>query len=172
MAQKVKNLPAVQEIWVWFLGQEDSLEREMAVHSSILDWKIPWTNYMDPCSLVGYSPWGWIQLSNWTTTIQISSVQLLSRVRLCDPMDCSMPGLPVHHQLLELTQTHVHWVGDAMQRSHPLSSPFPPSFNLSQVVLLVKNPPADTGDLRDAGSVPGLGRSLGVGNATHSSILA
>ena len=59
-----------------------------------------------------------------------------------------------------------------MQRSHPLSSPFPPSFNLSQVVLLVKNPPADTGDLRDAGAVPGLGRSLGVGNATHSSILA
>ena len=132
MAQKVKNLPAVQEIWVWFLGQEDSLEREMAVHSSILDWKIPWTNYMDPCSLVGYSPWGWIQLSNWTTTTQISSVQLLSRVRLCDPMDCSMPGLPVHHQLLELTQTHVHWVGDAIQPTHPLLSPSPPAFNLSQ----------------------------------------
>ena len=51
---------------------------------------------------------------------------------LCDPMDCSMPGLPVHHQLLELTQTHVHWVGDAIQPSHPLSSPSPPAFNLSQ----------------------------------------
>ena len=45
---------------------------------------------------------------------------------LCDPMDCSTPGLPVHHQLLEFTQTHVHWVGDAIQPSHPLSSPSPP----------------------------------------------
>ena len=51
-----------------------------------------------------------------------SSVQSLSRVQLtlCDPMDCSSPGFPVHHQLLELTQTHVHWVGDAIQPSHPL----------------------------------------------------
>ena len=47
-------------------------------------------------------------------------------------MDCSMPGLPVHHQLLEFTQTHVHWVGDAMQPSYPLPSPSPPAFNLSQ----------------------------------------
>ena len=50
---------------------------------------------------------------------QFSSVQLLSCVWLCDPMDCSMPGFPVHHQLLEFTQTHVHWVGDAIQPSHP-----------------------------------------------------
>ena len=47
-------------------------------------------------------------------------------------MDCSTPGLPVYHQLLELTQTHVLWVGDAIQPSHPLSSPSPPAFNLSQ----------------------------------------
>ena len=51
---------------------------------------------------------------------------------LCDPMDCSTPGFPVHHQLLELAQTHVHWVGDAIQPYHPLSSPSPPAFNLSQ----------------------------------------
>ena len=51
----------------------------------------------------------------------------------CDPMDCSMPGLPVHHQLPEFTQTHVHWVGDAIQPSHPLSSPSPPTFNLSRI---------------------------------------
>ena len=51
---------------------------------------------------------------------------------LCDPVDCSMPAFPVHHQLLELTQTRVHWVGDAIQSSHPLSSPSPPAFNLSQ----------------------------------------
>ena len=48
-------------------------------------------------------------------------------------MDCSTPGLPIHHQLLELTQTHVHWVGDAIQLSHPLSSPSPPAFNLSSI---------------------------------------
>ena len=47
-------------------------------------------------------------------------------------MDCSTPGLPVHHQLPELAQTHVHQIGDAIQPSHPLSSPSPPAFNLSQ----------------------------------------
>ena len=50
----------------------------------------------------------------------------------CDPMDCSTPGLPVHHHLPELTQTHVHRIGDAIQPSHPLSSPSLPTFNLSQ----------------------------------------
>ena len=50
----------------------------------------------------------------------------------CDPMDCSTPGLPVYHQLPEFTQTHVHWVGDAIQPSHPLSSFSLPAFNLSQ----------------------------------------
>ena len=67
-----------------------------------------------------------------------SSVQSLSQVELCDPMDFSVPGLPVHHQLLELTQTHVHQVGDAIQPSHPLSSPSPPTFNLSQHQILFK----------------------------------
>ena len=47
-------------------------------------------------------------------------------------MDCSTPGLPVHHQLLEFAQTHVHWVGDAIQPSHPLLSPSPPAFSLSR----------------------------------------
>ena len=51
---------------------------------------------------------------------------------LCNPMDCSMPGLPVHHQLPELAQTHVHRVSDAIQPSYPLSSPSPPAFNLFQ----------------------------------------
>ena len=51
---------------------------------------------------------------------------------LCDPLDCSTPGFPVHHQLPELTQTHVHRVNDAIQPSHPLLSPSPPAFNLSQ----------------------------------------
>ena len=51
---------------------------------------------------------------------------------VCNPMDCSTPGFPVHHQLPELAQTHVHQVGDAIQPSHPLSSPSLPTFNLSQ----------------------------------------
>ena len=51
---------------------------------------------------------------------------------LCNPMNCSMLGLPVHHQFPESTQTHVHWVSDAIQPSHPLSSPSPPALNLSQ----------------------------------------
>ena len=62
---------------------------------------------------------------------KVSSVTQ-SRRALCDPTDCNMPGFPVHHQLPELAQTHVHWVSDAIQPSHPLSSPSPPVFNLSQ----------------------------------------
>ena len=67
---------------------------------------------------------------------QFSSVQFSSVAQscptLCDPMSLSMPGLPVHHQLPELTQTHVHWVSDAIQLSHPLLSPSPPAPNPSQ----------------------------------------
>ena len=60
----------------------------------------------------------------------ISSVQLLSCVRLCNPMDCSTPAFPSHHHLPHPTQTHVHRIGDAIQPS--LSFPSPPAFNLSQ----------------------------------------
>ena len=60
------------------------------------------------------------------------SVSSVAQSCLCYPKDCSTPGLPVQHQLPEFTQTHVHWVGDAIQPSHPLSSPSPPTFNLSQ----------------------------------------
>ena len=63
--------------------------------------------------------------------VQISSVTQ-SCPTLCNPMDCSTPGFTVHHQLPELAQIHVHQVGDAIQPSHPLSSPSPPTFNLSQ----------------------------------------
>ena len=66
-----------------------------------------------------------------TGSVQFSSV-IQSCPTLCNPMNCSTPGLPVHHQLLEFTQTHVHWVGDTIQPSHPLSSPSSPALNLSQ----------------------------------------
>ena len=70
---------------------------------------------------------GFLSLSS----VQFSSVAQ-SCLTLCDPMNCSTPGLPVHHQLLEFTQTHVHRVSNAIQPSHPLSSPSPPALNPSQ----------------------------------------
>ena len=66
---------------------------------------------------------------NWL--IEAFSSVAQSCLTLC-PMDCTTPGLPVHHQLPEFTQTHAHWVSDAIKPSHPLSSPSPPAFNLSQ----------------------------------------
>ena len=63
-------------------------------------------------------------------SVQFSSVTQ-SCPTLCDPMNCSTPGLPVHHRILAFTQTHVHRVGDAIQPSHPLSSPSPPAPNPS-----------------------------------------
>ena len=90
-------------------------------------------------SLVGYSPQG-CKESDMTEatkhTCSFTKFQLSSVTQLCpalwDPMDCSMPGLPAHHQLPGLAQTHVHLVNDTIQPSHPLSSPSPPAFNLAQ----------------------------------------
>ena len=86
-------------------------------------------NPMD-CSLTGSSVHGLFQarILEW---VQFSSVAQLCPT-LCDPMDSSTPVLLVHHQIPEFTQTHVHWVSDAMQPSHPLSSPSPCTFNLLQ----------------------------------------
>ena len=73
----------------------------------------------------------WIHQKWWNTWyFQFSSVTQ-SCPTLCDPMHCSTPGLPVHQQLPELIQTHVHWVSDTIQSFHPLLSPSPPFFNLS-----------------------------------------
>ena len=76
----------------------------------------------------------------YSTKVSFSSVQSVSSVAqscptLCDPMNHSTPGLPVHHQLPEFTQTHVHWVGNDIQPSHPLSSPSPPAPNPFQLML-------------------------------------
>ena len=66
------------------------------------------------------------------TLVSLFSSVAQSCLTLCDSMNCSTPGLSVHHQLPESTETHVHWVSDAIQPSHPLSSPSPPALNLSQ----------------------------------------
>ena len=106
---------------------------------------------MSPCVRSGWMTRSWLDVSDfvcrnlrrwrqWTSTrktnpqvtinYQFSSVTQ-SCPTLCDTLDCSTPGLPVHHQLPEFTQTHVHWVPGAIQPSHPLSSLSPPSFSLS-----------------------------------------
>ena len=77
-------------------------------------------------------PWLVWQLQVWLCAVDCCYSVTQSCPTLCDPMDCSMPGFPVHHQFPEPTQTHVHWVGDAIQPSHPLSSPSLPAFHLSQ----------------------------------------
>ena len=103
---------------------------------------------LSPQSILGISSFPQTQFSLAVTfhfpqfPSALSSVQLLSSVQfssvaqssltVCDPMNCSMPGLPVHHQLPEFTQTHVHWVGDAFQPSYPLSSPSSPVPNPAQ----------------------------------------
>ena len=71
------------------------------------------------------------KITRLLSSVQFSSVAQSCPI-LCNPMNCSMPGLPVHHQLLEFIQTHVHQVSDAIQPSHPLSSPSPPAPNPSQ----------------------------------------
>ena len=123
--QAVKNLPAMQETWVRSLGWEEPLENGKATHSSILTWRIPWTEWSMESQRIRHD---WVTFTHFT---QFSSVAQ-SCPTLCNSMNCSTPGLPVHHQLPEFTQTHVHRVSDAIQPSHPLSPPSPPAPNPSQ----------------------------------------
>ena len=128
-----------------------ALEKEMATHSSVLVWRIlgmgepGWLPSMGSHRVrhdwrdlaaaaeerVNYLSIYSMENDYYKNIVTFSSVTQ-SCLTLCDPTDCSTPGLPVHHQLPECTQSHVHWVSDAIQPSHPLSSPFPPAFNLSQ----------------------------------------
>ena len=135
----------------------NAVEKEMATHSSVLAWRIPgmgepggllsmgshrvghdWSdlaaaataaacyNLLLPTQNSVWSYWGLVLESS-----QIRSVAQSCPI-LCDPMNRSTPGLPVHHQLPEFTQTHVHWVSDAIQPSHPLLSTSPLALNPSQ----------------------------------------
>ena len=125
------------------------MEKEMATHSSTLAWKIPRTKEPHRQQSMGLQRVG----HNWETSLFLffkkngifvqwnfrqknmnPSVPFSPSVTsdFCNPMECSTSGFPVHHQLPELAQTHIHHVSDAIQPSHPLSSPSPPAFNLSQ----------------------------------------
>ena len=125
-----------------FLLQCMKVKSENEVTQSCLTFATPWTAaYQAPPSM-GFSRqeyWSGVPLPSpenlWAKhkmlSVQFSSVTQLC-LTLCDPMDCSTTGFPIHHQLLEPAQTHVHPVGDAIQPSYPLLSPSPPAFSLSQ----------------------------------------
>ena len=141
VAQLVKNLPAMQKTWLQSLAWEGPLEKGMATQSCILAWRLPWgcmswTQLSDfhfhtvkGFSIVSGTEihfffWNLLAFSQFNLVAQSCST-------LCDPMDCSTPGFSVHHQLPELTQTHVHQAVDAVQPYDPLLSRSP-TFNLSQ----------------------------------------
>ena len=104
----------------------DSCPLSSWYHPTISSSVVPFSSYLQSFPASGSFP-----MTLLFASVQFSSVTQLC-LTLCDPMNHSMPGLPVHHQLLEFTQTHVHRVGDAIQPSHPLSSPSTPAFDLSQ----------------------------------------
>ena len=129
----------------------------MAPHSSTLAWRIPGTEVPsglpsmgshrvrhDWSHLAAAAAWRnvWVSVKSQRSFF-FTNILLLIHFRwfssapqscpnLCNPIDCSIPGFPVHHQLPDLAPTHVHWVSNAIQPSHPLLSPSPPAFNLSQ----------------------------------------
>ena len=109
MAKTVKNLPAMQETWVWSLGQEDPLEKGIATHSSILTWRIPWTEKVfrpwcrsDTCERNVKRKQDWVGRTvyrSWLCFNPSGSVKVLViqlGPTLCDPMDCSMSSSSVH----------------------------------------------------------------------------
>ena len=101
--------------------------------SCVTPTSVPYLHALWSCVFVPFP------LLQWTPVIEFQFTSVAqSCLTLCDPMNHSTPGLPVHHQLLEFTQTHVHRVGDAIQPSHPLSTASPLAFNLSQYQGLFK----------------------------------
>ena len=132
---------ALSHVWLfatpWTIACQAPLSMEFSRQENCL-----------PCPLPGDLPDPGIKLASFVSPALTSgfplplSVQFISVTQscptLCDPMNRSTPDLPVHHQLPEFTQTHVHWVGDGIQPSHSLSSPSPLAFNLSQHQCLFK----------------------------------
>ena len=102
-----------------------------AIHACPLSWP---PSHFPPCPFLQAVTEHrlWVPCVNSHSERPQLSPVVQSCLTLCDSMDCSTPGLPVHHQLPEFTQTHVHWVDNTIQPSHTLSFPYPPAFNLSQ----------------------------------------
>ena len=117
--QRLKRLPAMWETWVRSLSQEDPLEKKMTTHSGILAWEIPWTDEPGGPQSTGHKELDTTEqltLSHWLVAhypVHVCvhdqfSLVTQSSPTLCDPMDCSTPGFPVLHHLLELAQIHIH----------------------------------------------------------------
>ena len=119
-----KNWTYVSCIGRWILKVKfiSIMPKRFLMHLCSLSVHLPMDSYITKYSLsLCMFLFSGILLQN------VISLDVQSCPTLCEPMDCSMPGFPVHHQLLELAQTHVHWVGDAIQPSHLLLSPSPPA---------------------------------------------
>ena len=127
------------EQWVKYMGREELRTESLLLlllllsHSSRATdsvWPHPWNS---PGKNTGVGCHFLLQQSPWVPQYLVFGFSSVTQScsTLCDPMECSTPGLPVHHQFPELAQTHVHRVSDAIQPSHPLPSPSPPAFNLS-----------------------------------------
>ena len=137
----LRFMPAVGCSYIWFFGSIPSygyVTTYLPIFLSKTSYVLSgWSSHEKNCyELYCTRFFLWMRIFISLELITKSSVQFSSVAQscptLCDPMDCSTPGLPVYHQLPDFTQTHVHWVSDAIQLSHPLSSPSPPTFNLSQ----------------------------------------
>ena len=122
------------------LDMGQTLQSALYLHLLLLSLQYPPMGQMllSPLhTLYRWEKWGPEKFSNFLKVthlimpLQFSSVAQ-SCPTLCNPMNHSTPGLPIHHRFLQFTQTHVHWVGDAIQPSHPLLCPSPPALNLSQ----------------------------------------
>ena len=154
VAQWVKNLPAVQETvgstgaWVSIPesgrspGEGNGKPLQYFCLENPMDRGAWWATYSSWDFKSGHDlatkPQRFSVISNLGLSLVPLHLMILlllfsqSRLILCNPMDCLTPGFPVLHHLPELVQTHVHWVSDAIQLSHPLSSPSPPAFTVSQ----------------------------------------
>ena len=132
--------------YIMWRPQENHVRREKKLESVSGCWLI-WTfvlSLLDLCACLLLLHWRWLAVGDRELHIQIIKkvylldvlVRFISVAQSCltlwDPMDYSTPGFPVHHQLPEVAQTHVHQVSDAIQQFHPLLSPSPPAPNLSQ----------------------------------------
>ena len=131
------------QTFFFFLNAEYFIKNEQYLHSTriyylLFSWSMDFsvlTSWVFHSNLPDSPNGEWPHF--YCNILQFSSVTWSCPI-LWDPMDCSTPGFPVHHQLPKHTQTHVHWVGDGIQPSHPLSSPSPPALNLSQNQGLLK----------------------------------
>ena len=131
--RRFRRIDLIANYWLVYLSEGAKLETSIILCYRQIGWTfnstINWTCFCKYAA--GPVPEPSLLPSRQLYSCCCCSVPKLY-LTLCDPMDCSTPGFPVLYHLPEFAQTHVHWVDDAIQSSHPLSSPSPPAFSLSQ----------------------------------------